>query len=144
MGVFIPKGSTLGLARRRELWYGLGSLPLGPHSTPPCGRRTPQGWGAGEACGESSETKTLFFFFLPYWEHPCCHLLLLPECISMQGLQWGGGGCVHRAGSHLVGKHEHLGKTSTLPRLMWFSGRSQMMVCVCVCQCVQYVYCVCK
>lgn len=142
MGVFIPKGSTLGLARRRELWLWTGLSASGIPLYSLLRQENTTGVGAGEACGESSETKTLFFFFLPYWEHPCCHLLLLPECISMQGLQCGA--CVHRAGSHLVGKHEHLGKTSTLPRLMWFSDRSQMMVCVCVCQCVQYVYCVCK
>lgn len=64
---FIPKGSTLGLAGRELwLWTGLRTLYLwDPTLRPsPLWQANTMGvrGGAGGACGESSETKTLLLF----------------------------------------------------------------------------------
>lgn len=96
----------------------------------------------------SSETKTLFFFFLPCREDPLESSALPPKIhqhagASVLGLCAQGRASSAREGS-FVGKHECSGKTSTRPQLMWFSSHSQMMVCVYVCKCVQYAYCVCE
>lgn len=75
---FIPKGSTLGLAGR-ELWLRTGLRTLSASGIPlyvPLWQANTMGvrGGAGGACGENLETKTLFFFFPPYWEDPRSHL----------------------------------------------------------------------